>query len=174
MGQEGEEEMRPLLLTAAFYLLSGAILAGAAGTVLLRRPLYCALSLLFTLLATAGLYILLGAELAGYLQIIVYAGAVMALFILAIHMTGPDAPSRPSLTRLLLMAAGAGAAGLFGLLMLASARFFIAFVRLAPEPYSVAEQAGLILGRYAPQFELLSLLVLAGIAGAVLAAKKKL
>ncbi|MDT8286867.1 MAG: NADH-quinone oxidoreductase subunit J [Elusimicrobiales bacterium] len=167
--------MKPLLLNAAFYLLSGAVLAGAAGVVLLRRPLYCALSLLFTLLATSALYILLGAELAGYLQIIVYAGAVMALFILAIHMTGQDSPLKtPPLPRLMLMAAGAGAAGLFALLMLASARFFIAFVKLAPEPYSIAEQAGLIFGRYAPQFELLSLLVLSGVAGAVITAKKKL
>ena len=68
--------------------LTFALLAGVAavGMVLQRNPVYSALCLIITFFAQAGLYILLHAQLIAFVHIIVYAGAIMVLFIFVIML----------------------------------------------------------------------------------------
>ena len=74
-------------------LHSGAI-AGAVGTVSLRNPFYAVLALVGHLLALAALFLLLRAEFVAAAQVVVYAGAVMVLYVFVVaYVGGPDAPS---------------------------------------------------------------------------------
>ncbi len=63
---------------------------GAIGTVAARRPLRAAVSLLVTIIAIAGLYLGLSAQLLAAIQLLVYAGAVVVLFIFVIMLIGPS------------------------------------------------------------------------------------
>jgi len=69
-----------------FLLLAGATIAGAMGVVLQRNALYGALSLVGVFVATAVLYLMLSAPFLAVLQLIVYAGAIMVLFIFVIML----------------------------------------------------------------------------------------
>jgi len=156
------------------YALGGLAAAGTLTMLFQTNPLRAALSMLVTLIATAGIYILLSAELVAFLQVIVYAGAIMVLFILAINTlpfdSGEEKPQRPTLLRLAGLAGAAVLlAELLQIALLVEARLDLSF---AGE--SVHALAALLFGTYAFQFELLSLLVLSGIVGAVVTAKRKL
>lgn len=69
-----------------FYLFAGLVLAGAAGVVTLRNPMYGALSLLGAFLGVAALFLLRHAEFVGLVQIFVYGGGVMVLFLFVIML----------------------------------------------------------------------------------------
>lgn len=83
--------------TLLFSACAVFALVGAFGTVLADNPLRAAMSLLVSVLAMAGLYLSLHAELLATLQMIVYAGAVVVLFVFVIMLIGPDGHrSKPS------------------------------------------------------------------------------
>src|SRR4030095_3830950 len=69
-----------------FYLFALLALAGAVGVVAMRNPMYGAISLLLTFLAIAALFLLRGAEFVGMVQIFVYGGGIMVLFLFVIML----------------------------------------------------------------------------------------
>jgi NADH-quinone oxidoreductase subunit J len=79
-----------------FFIAGIGALAGALGVVLLRNPFYSVLSLVTHLLALALLFLLLNAEFIAAAQVVVYAGAVMVLYIFVVaYVGGSDEPMRP-------------------------------------------------------------------------------
>lgn len=73
-----------------FVVMGIAALAGAVTVVVARNPIYSAMGLLGTLFSVAVLYVVQLAHLVAAVQIIVYAGAVMTLFLFVIMMVGVD------------------------------------------------------------------------------------
>ncbi|MFP5288903.1 MAG: NADH-quinone oxidoreductase subunit J [Thermoanaerobaculia bacterium] len=69
-----------------FYVFALLAVVGALGVVTLRNPMYGALSLLVTFLAVAALFLLRSAEFVGIVQIFVYAGGIMVLFLFVIML----------------------------------------------------------------------------------------
>lgn len=69
-----------------FYLFAVLALAGALGVVTMRNPMYGAISLLLTFLAVAALFLLRHAEFVGMVQIFVYGGGIMVLFLFVIML----------------------------------------------------------------------------------------
>lgn len=69
-----------------FYLFAACALGGALGVVTLRNPMYGALALLGTFLAVAALFLLRHAELVGIVQVFVYGGGIMVLFLFVIML----------------------------------------------------------------------------------------
>src|SRR3954463_15177313 len=78
--------MTPVATTFFFYFLSTIAIAGALLTITRRNPVHSALSLIFTLLALAGLYLMLYAPFVAGVQIILYAGGIMVLFLFVIML----------------------------------------------------------------------------------------
>lgn len=76
---------------ALFVLSAVFALVGAVGVVLPRNPLRSAVGLLVHVVSLAGVYLSLHAHLLAALQLLVYAGAVVVLFVFVIMMIGPDA-----------------------------------------------------------------------------------
>lgn len=74
-----------------FALCAVLAIAGALGTVASPNPIRGAMSLLFTIIAVAGLYLQLHAPFLAAIQLIVYAGAVVVLFLFVIMLIGPAA-----------------------------------------------------------------------------------
>jgi NADH-quinone oxidoreductase subunit J len=79
-----------------FFLAGAGALAGALGVVLLRNPFYSVLALVCHLVALAVLFLLLRAEFLAAAQVVVYAGAVMVLYVFVVaYIGGADVPLRP-------------------------------------------------------------------------------
>src|SRR3954453_11018911 len=76
-----------------FFLAAIGAIAGAVGTVVLRNPFYSVLALVGHLLCLAALFLLLRAEFVAAAQVVVYAGAVMVLYVfVSAYIGGIDAP----------------------------------------------------------------------------------
>src|SRR5437764_15036895 len=79
-----------------FFIAAIVALAGAFGTVILRNPFYSVLALVCHLLGLAALFLLLRAEFVAAAQVIVYAGAVMVLYVFVVaYVGGGDEPLGP-------------------------------------------------------------------------------
>ena len=72
----------------AFFIAALIALLGAGGTVVLRNPFYAVLALVCHLLGLAALFLLLRAEFVAAAQVIVYAGAVMVLYVFVVAYVG--------------------------------------------------------------------------------------
>jgi len=75
----------------AFIVLAVAAVASALGVVLFRNAVYCMLSLILNLLMLALFFLMLEAEFVATVQVLIYAGAVMVLFLFVVTMLAPDA-----------------------------------------------------------------------------------
>jgi len=103
------------MLDILFWVLSVLMLGSAAAVVLFRNPVNSAMSLVLSFLALAALYITLDAFFIGIIQVLVYAGAVMVLFLFIIMLLDLKAEAR---RRLNLAALGGGLAVLGGFILL--------------------------------------------------------
>ena len=77
-------------MTVPLLRFAALALAGALGVVLSRNPVHSALSLVMTLVSVAVLFLLQDAELVAAVQVIVYAGAIVVLFLFVIMLLGVD------------------------------------------------------------------------------------
>jgi NADH-quinone oxidoreductase subunit J len=160
----------------AFVFFAVLAVGSALGLVLRRNPIHGALFLVVNLGSIAAFYLMLGAEFLAAAQVIVYAGAIMVLFIFAIMVlipgkeeTGPD-PRR----RLRLWALPAG-----GLLFAQVLAWLIVSRRMTAPPGTPAAPGGVeAIGRllftdYLFPFELTSVLLLAAMVGVLLLARRR-
>lgn len=114
-----------LLLGQAYFWICGAIaLAGAVFTVIAKNPIRGAMGLMLMILAIAGLFLALHAQFLAAIQLIVYAGAIVVLFLFVIMLLGPSAtPPHDHRGRISRTFAGAlfGAGGLTAMWLLVKA-----------------------------------------------------
>ena len=75
-----------------FFIAAIGAIAGAVGTVSLRNPFFSVLALVVHLLSLAALFLLLRAQFVAAAQVIVYAGAVMVLYVFVVAYVGSDEP----------------------------------------------------------------------------------
>src|ERR1700734_3620141 len=73
-----------------FWLLSALALVGALGVVMAANAVYCAMSLALTMIVLAVIYMIQDALFLGVVQIVVYTGAVMMLFLFVLMLIGVD------------------------------------------------------------------------------------
>jgi NADH-quinone oxidoreductase subunit J len=156
------------------------ILAGAFGVVLGRNPVRCALSLVMTLFGVAILFIAQQANFLAAVQVIVYAGAIVVLFLFVIMLLGVD-KAEDLRTDPLVGQRWAGV--LFGLLLGAGLLFVVlaGTVTGAPSQGAPAASDGsdvyhisrLLFTTYLYPFEITSVLLIIGVVGAVLLARRR-
>ena len=163
-----------------FFLAAIGAVAGAVGTVSLRNPFYAVLALVCHLLALAALFLLLYAQFVAAAQVVVYAGAVMVLYVFVVAYVGGGA-GEP-------LTASTGASLRFASILFALALFAeltIALVgtgltALDTEGASLeatfgtpAEVGELFLTKFLVAFEIASLLLLIAAVGAVILARRR-
>ncbi len=158
---------------AIFLVLAAFTIAGAVNLILQRHPIHSALSLVVVMVSLAGLYLLQGAEFVAAVQIIVYAGAVMVLFIFVIMLLNAGEEERSNVSRL------ARFVGVpLGFLFLVEVAYWIARATLglasAPqEAVSTRDLSTLLFREYAFPFELTSFLILIALLGAMVLARRE-
>ncbi len=165
----------PFILFFAFAAIS---VAGAVLLILAREPIHSALALILVMVALAALYLLLGAEFIAAVQIIVYAGAVMVLFVFVIMLLNAGVEERTNWSKI---ATWAGIPlGFFLLLELghvvghSAAGAAIANGSAATSTaVSTPELSKLLFTDYLFPFEATSILILIAILGAMILAKKE-
>lgn len=164
------------MLHTILFLIFGAIcVAGALNFLLQRHPVNSALSLIVVMGSLALLFLLLGAEFVAAVQIIVYAGAVMVLFIFVIMLLNAGEEERTRGSRVALMLGMPGLIALFGLLCwrLLASRSELGQVQIGSY-YVPTTDLGIALFReFLLPFEITSVLVLIAIMGAVVLARKE-
>ncbi|MDA8131758.1 MAG: NADH-quinone oxidoreductase subunit J [Elusimicrobia bacterium] len=150
--------------------------AAAMATLLMlfqRHPVKAAMLMLAALLSTACVYLALSAQMLAVLQMIIYAGAIMVLFTVAMAVMPAawrDHPGRSPFRRVLGLAA---AAVILTELMKVSSALAPFHGEFAFTETGVQGLAEMLFGRFTFQFELLSLVILAGIVAAVALAQKR-
>jgi len=164
----------------AFYIFSGVMVAAALSVVFSRQPIYGVLSLLVAMFCLAGLFVLLGAYFVAALQILLYAGAVLVLFIFVIMLLNLDKETLTRLRPLSRPMLGVFVAALFcvQLAWLLAGRQALPIevaggtaLPAAAQAGSVADIGRLLFTKYLLPFELTSFLILAAIVGAVTLAR---
>lgn len=159
-----------------FMLFAVLAVLGAAGLVLFRHPMNGAMSFVVTLIALAGLYALLSAKLIFALQLIVYAGAIMSLIVFIIMFLNIQPDDLPKEETKLFYIAG-------GLVVVAPVAYFLIKIvnklpntstELVGNDFGSVKQVGLLLfNNWLVPFEIVSILLLVSLMGALVIAGKK-
>jgi len=165
-----------------FYIAAFVTLLGAVMVLVLPNPIRSALALILSLAGLSVVFLLLHAQFVAVMQVLVYAGAIMVLFIFVIMLLNLEMHEDPRRGAIMT----AVATVLFGgvALLLARGLGHTSFARAneasnvihaLPQDFGGVEQVGmLILSDLVLPFEMLSLLLLVAILGAVVIAKKRL
>jgi len=163
---------------AYFWMCAALAVIGAVSTVVAKNPIRGAMGLLMMILSIAGIYLALHAQFLAAIQLIVYAGAIVVLFIFVIMLLGPDATSPRDNRGQVSRTAGAvvfGAAGLGAMSLIVRTAPPIAknhLLAAPPADFGSVESFGRILFTDAlVPFELSSALLMVAIIGAVAVAR---
>ncbi len=161
-----------------FFIAAIGALAGAIGVITLDNPFYSVLALVGHLLSLAALFLLLRAEFIAAAQVVVYAGAVMVLYVFVVAYIGGEEPKLtplgPSLRPLMYLFVGVVLAELC-IVILGSGLTALDGEGAGFEPgYGSPGQIGeLLLTRFLLAFELASILLLVAAVGAVVLARRR-
>lgn len=169
--------MMPVATTFFFYLLAGIAIATAIAVVVQKNPVHSAISLIFTLLSLAGMYLMLYAPFVAGVQIILYVGGIMVLFLFVIMLVNIErAQKEYRFSRQWLVASLAA--------LVLGALFIFVYVKghalfpergaALPEAANTQQVGQLLYVNYLLPFEIASLLLLVAIVGAVVMAKKRI
>ncbi|MFQ5662311.1 MAG: NADH-quinone oxidoreductase subunit J [Terriglobia bacterium] len=159
-----------------FFVFGGLAVLGALNLIIQRHPIHSALSLILVMGSLAVLYLLLGAEFIAAIQVIVYAGAIMVLFVFVIMLLNVGEEERTGLSR---------TAKYVGLPLAAVLLVETAYLLYRAWPADSVVEPDRFVGRTEPighllfkdfvlPFELTSILILIAILGAIVLAKKEL
>jgi len=166
-----------MLHAVIFYFFAiMTILAGLA-VVTRRSPIAAAIALVVTFFFQASLYVLLDAHFVAVAQILVYAGAIMVLFIfvmMLLNLRGSDPGTLPHIPGRAL--AGLAVAGLVGTGLVVSLEGLrMMDMGPAPDDFGTIEQVGALIfnGTYLLPFEVASVLLTVAMVGAVVLAKRE-
>ena len=173
--------MTPTLIV--FWGFAGLAIGSAYLCITRRNPVASALWLVVTLFALAALFVLLDAQFIAVLQVLVYAGAIMVLFLFVIMLLNIGRATRSDIKGAWGLGVGVLLAGLM-MVQLLALRFGAppqqltlppgAMARAAAEQGMVAAVARPLFSTYLVPFEITSILLLAALVGAVVLAKRKL
>jgi NADH-quinone oxidoreductase subunit J len=169
--------MTPVATTFFFYLLALTAIVSAIAVITRRNPVHAALSLIVTLLSLAGLYLMLYAPFVAGVQIVLYAGGIMVLFLFVIMLVNLEKNIREYQWNKQWMVGTVAALVLGGLLLFVVRRGYDIFPKTfagLPEGQNTQQIGIALYGNYMLPFEIASLLLLVAIVGAVVMAKKRI
>lgn len=170
--------MEITLETVVFYFLAAFITVFSLLTVTTTRMVRSATYLLFVLFGTAGIYFLLGYTFLGSVQIMVYAGGIVVLYVFSILLTSGEGDKATKLKRSKFLAGlGATVAGGIIVLFITLKHKFLATADVSPVEININTIGQHLLSGekygYLLPFEAVSLLLLACIVGGLLIARKR-
>jgi|ERR1022692_1197353 NADH-quinone oxidoreductase subunit J len=171
--------MAPVATPFFFYLFAGIMLIGGILVITRKNPVHSALALIITLLAQASIYLMLYAPFVAGVQIILYAGGIMVLFLFVIMLVSIEQSMKERQFNSQWVVGVVAAAALGGLFIAVYTKGKNIFpnhalrmtIDEAPNTQGVAT---MLYGQYMFAFEIASLLLLVAIIGAVVMAKRRI
>ncbi len=170
-----------LIDTILFYIFALMVLGGGILTITRRSAMHAAISLIVSLLGVAGLYLMQQAEFLFAVQIILYVGGIMLLFLFVIMLVNLDQAatvrqfSKQWLVALVAVAAVGAQVAYFIYRGKDSFQFAAPVVAGTPAGLGNTEQiANALFGEYLLPFEIASVLLLVAVVGSVVMAKKRI
>ena len=160
-----------------FYLFAVLVLGGAIFTITRRSAVHSAISLIVSLIGVAGLYLLQQAEFLFAVQIVLYVGGIMVLFLFVIMLVNIERSQREEQfnKQWLIGLLAAVALGVLFIIVYVKGKSFFPVGMPQPIESNNTQQIGVMLyGQYMFAFEIASLLLLVAIIGAVVMAKKRI
>lgn len=157
-----------------FYFLSFLAILSSLMVIFSKNPIHSVLYLIITFFAIAGHYIMLNAQFLAVVHIIVYAGAIMVLFLFVIMFLNLNAETEPQKSNLVKLA-GVVSGGLLFLIFVATFKDAAQITSATSnQEIGLIKNLGIVLFRdYLLPFEMVSVLFLAALIGAVMLAKKE-
>jgi len=169
--------MQPVATTFFFYFLSGLAILSGLLVITRKNPVHSALALILALLSLAGLYLMLYAPFVAGVQIILYVGGIMVLFLFVIMLVNLERSEKEKQFNR-QWAVGLLASAALGVLFVSiytQGRSLFPAERLPfPEGQNTQQVGEMLYGNYMFPFEVASLLLLVAIIGAVVMAKKRI
>ncbi len=156
-----------------FVIVAAWVLVCAVGVVASRRIMYSAVSMVFCFLGVAFAYALLHAELIAIMQLLVYVGAISIVIIFAIMLTEAQGGDYRLFFNRQAIAAGVLAAVVAAALVAAIATADIGKIGDVTLNPGVRELSIILFNRYVFPFELISLVLLAAMIGAIVLARRE-
>jgi NADH-quinone oxidoreductase subunit J len=171
--------MAPVATPFFFYLFAGMMLVGGIMVITRKNPVHSALALIVALLAQASIYLMLYAPFVAGVQIILYAGGIMVLFLFVIMLVSIERSMKERQFNSQWVVGTIAAVALGGLFIAVYLKGKDIFpnhaIRVTTEEASnIQSVATLLYGPYMFAFEIASLLLLVAIIGAVVMAKKRI
>jgi NADH-quinone oxidoreductase subunit J len=169
--------MAPVATPFFFYLFAGIMLIGGILVITRKNPVHSALALIVTLLAQASIYLMLYAPFVAGVQIILYAGGIMVLFLFVIMLVNVDrAMNERQFNKQWVVGTIAATAlgGLFVGVFTKGASIFPDRALSIAEGDNTQKVALVLYGQYMFAFEIASLLLLVAVIGSVVMAKKRI
>jgi NADH-quinone oxidoreductase subunit J len=159
-----------------FSICALLVVLGGIATIAARNPIRSAMGLLSTIVGIAGMYLMLSAEFLAAIQIIVYAGAIVILFIFVIMLLGPSATTPPDARAAVSRYLGAGVFLLSSLaaivLLWRASNGQTTALNRAPASFGTIEGIGReLFTKDVVPFEIASALLLVAVVGAVAVAR---
>ena len=167
----------PVATPFFFYLLSGIMILGGVLVITRKNAVHSALALIGTLLAQAGLYLMLYAPFVAGVQIILYAGGIMVLFLFVIMLINIErtVKERQFNKQWVVGIVAAAALGALFITVFTKGKDLFPTNKLPIFENQNTQVVGTLLyGQYMFPFEIASLLLLVAIIGAVVMAKKRI
>lgn len=159
--------------TAIFLLFALLAVASSLVVVVHRNPVYSTMSLVVTLFSVAVLFVLLGAPFIAALQILIYTGAILVLFLFVLMLLNVTREeSSGSIQKMQMAGALLGAAVFGGMLIVLFLQAQRPLDPLTAELVSLKNLARAMFGEYLLPFEIVGLLLLVAVIGATVAARK--
>lgn len=160
--------------TVLFIVFAGIAVMAAVNLIWQRHPIHSALSLIVVMVSLAALYLLLGAELLAAVQIIVYAGAIMVLFVFVIMLLNAGEEERTEVSHAAKFLGVPLAVALTGLLAWRMWAFApAAAASTVTDQNQTKMLSRLLFTDFTFPFEMTSILILIAILGAVVLAKRE-
>ena len=169
--------MTPVATPFFFYLLAGLMLIGGILVITRKNAVHSALALIVTLLAQAAIYLMLYAPFVAGVQIILYAGGIMVLFLFVIMLINIErtVKERQFNKQWLVGIVAAAALGALFITVFTKGKDLFPTNKLPIFENQNTQVVGTLLyGQYMFPFEIASLLLLVAIIGAVVMAKKRI
>ena len=157
-----------------FFVFAAICIAGALNLLFQKHPIYSALSLIVVMGSLALLYLLLGAEFVAAVQVIVYAGAIMVLFVFVIMLLNAGVEEETRGSKIALVLGAPIVAALIGMVLFTLLRGPASYgIELGRFFGTTRDVAKLLFRDFLLPFEVTSVLILIAIMGAVVLARRE-
>ena len=158
-----------LFVVTAIFAIAGALM-----TISQKNPLRAAIGLLVHIISLAGMFLTLNAQLLAALQLLVYAGAIVVLFVFVIMLLGPASEVEPIQGRVASRTVSIASVIAVVLAVATSVAYFDAPWEVLPEEFGTVEGLGRAIYKQAlVPFEVISITLLVAIIGAITIARSR-